>query len=140
MGLHISRHIKKATKSVGHGIKKVTGKVEHGFKKGAGIILPAAAATIGFMVGGPIGAAIGGNIGAQLGGDKIAAREMAKKSSSSYADTDTDTTTSNVDETEIVTPTQNYTTAANTNSDVGFGDVMSIFDDEDEDDPFKALL
>ena len=121
---------------IGHALKKITGKVEHAFKKGAGIILPAAAAAIGFMVGGPAGAAVGANIGTQLGGDEIAAKEMAKKSSSS----DTTTTTSSVDETEIVTPTQNYTTDANTNSDVGFGDVMSIFDDKDEDDPFKALL
>jgi len=123
---------------IGHALKKITGKVEHAFKKGAGIILPAAAAAIGFMVGGPAGAAVGANIGTQLGGDEIAAKEMAKKSSSS--DTTTTSSTSSVDETEIVTPTQNYTTDANTNSDVGFGDVMSIFDDKDEDDPFKALL
>lgn len=134
MGLHIGRHIKHGVKSVGHGVKKATGKVEHAFKKGAGIILPAAAAAVGFMVGGPAGAAVGASIGSQMGGDEIAAKEMAKKSSSS------DTATSNINETEIVTPKQNYVTGANTNSDVGFGDVMSIFDDEDEDDPFKALL
>lgn len=123
---------------IGRAFKKITRKVEHAFKKSAGIILPAAATAVGFMTGGPVGAAIGANIGTQLGGDEIAAKEMAKKSSSS--DTTTDTTTSNVDETEIVAPTQNFATGANTNSDVGFGDVMSIFDNEDEDDPFKALL
>lgn len=109
-------------------------KIEHAAKKGAGVILPAVGATVGFIYGGPAGAVAGAQIGSNLGGNEIAAAEAAKKSSGSSS------TGSGGTETGVVTPTQGASGMV-AKSDVGLGDVTSIFDEKkEEQDPFRSLL
>lgn len=114
-------------------------QLENVVRRGAGAIGSTIGTGVGFIVGGPVGAGIGASIGGQVGGvaEKRESEADARREEG-RAEREADRL-ANEPQTTVKNPTQSSNIDSGL-SDVGFGDISSIFKEDEETDPFKRLI